>query len=172
MRFRQIARAGLLLVPFLALLGQYGERRNQSYEREMQNPSYEDPPDAWVEGEYAFARLRYQQYGGYGRRRGGGWGTDSNKAERHFMQGVRRLTRVDARSVEQIIDADSDEVFKWPWLYAVEVGHWELTEAHAKRLRDYLLRGGFLMVDDFHGSREWEVFTASLQRVFPDRQIV
>lgn len=46
---------------------------------------------------------------------------------------------------------DSDEIFEWPWLYAVEVGYWELSEPQAKRLREYLDRGGFLMVDDFHG---------------------
>jgi len=39
-------------------------------------------------------------------------------------------------------------------------------------LRDYLLRGGFLMVDDFHGTEEWQVFVESLQRVFPDRPII
>ena len=173
---------GILLAPALALTfwgGLYGyqrmgQRRSQEYEREMQSPASEDPPDAWVEGEFAFARLRYRQFGGYGGgyRRRSSWGTDSNTAERHFMQGVRRLTRIDARSVEEIIDADSDEVFKWPWLYAVEVGHWELSESHAKRLREYLDRGGFLMVDDFHGTREWEVFMASLQRVFPDQPVV
>ena len=48
---------------------------------------------------------------------------------------------------------DGDEVYNWPWLYAVQVGEWGLTEAQAKKLRDYLLRGGFFMADDFHGSR-------------------
>ena len=130
----------------------YGQRRSQAYEREMQSPAWEDPPDAWIEKEFAFARLRYRSYGGGFRRRGGGsWGTDANTADRHFMVGVRRLTRVDARSVEEIIDVDSDEMYKWPWLYAVEVGHWELSESQATRLRQYLDRGGFLMVDDFHG---------------------
>ena len=156
-----------------------GQRRSQAYEYEMQSPAPEDPPDAWVEAEFAFARYRYRGYGGGGGRgfgfrgrRSSSWGTDSNTAERHFMRGVRRLSRIDARSVEEIIDADSDEVYKWPWLYAVEVGHWELSEAHAKRLREYLDRGGFLMVDDFHGEYEWDVFMASMQRVFPDRQVV
>jgi hypothetical protein len=154
-------------------------RRNEQYEGEMQDP-VDDPPDAYVEGEYAFARLRYPQFqggfgrgfgrGGYGRRRS--WGVDSNRAERHLMQGVRRLTRLDARSVEEIIEADSDEVFNWPWLYAVEVGHWQLTDSQAKRLREYLDRGGFLMVDDFHGEYEWQVFMASLQRILPDRPVV
>jgi hypothetical protein len=54
----------------------------------------------------------------------------------------------------------------------VEVGHWDLTDAQAQKLREYLLRGGFFMCDDFHGSREWQVFVASMSRVFPDRPIV
>ena len=76
------------------------------------------------------------------------------------------------RSVEEIIDVDSDEIYNWPWIYAVEVGGWELNEPQARRLRDYLDRGGFLMVDDFHGSWEWAAFMASLKRVFPDRQVI
>jgi len=88
------------------------------------------------------------------------------------VQGVRRLTRIHTRSVEQVVDLDSDEIYNWPWIYAVEVGHWALTDAQCKRLRDYLLRGGFLMVDDFHGTWEWENFMASMSRVFPDRPVV
>src|SRR5439155_25883761 len=41
-----------------------------------------------------------------------------------------------------------------------------------RKLRDYLLRGGFFMCDDFHGTREWQNFTLSMNRVFPDRPIV
>jgi Domain of unknown function (DUF4159) len=141
---------------------------NAQYEYEMQNP-VDDPPDAREKAEYAFARLRYRGARGYRR---SSWGTDSNKAERQFVQGVRRLTRIHTRSVEQIIDVDSDEMFNWPWLYAVEVGYWELDERQARRIREYLDRGGFLMVDDFHGSAEWENFARSLRRVFPDRPIL
>lgn len=145
---------------------QYGHYNR--YADEMQNPA-PDPPDAAEKTEYAFARLRYRSPGGWRR---SSWGTDSNKAEQHFVQGVRRLTRVHARSSEQIIDVDSEDVYEWPWLYAVEVGHWYVDERQAKRLRDYLDRGGFLMVDDFHGTYEWEVFMASLRRIFPDRPVV
>ena len=88
------------------------------------------------------------------------------------MEGVRRLTRIHARSVEEIIDVDSDEIYKWPWLYAVEVGHWQLNPPQAKRLREYLDRGGFLMVDDFHGEQEWRVFMDSLLLIYPDRPVV
>jgi hypothetical protein len=119
-------------------------------------------------------------YGGW-RRRGpdnwtlgrSSWTTDYPRSDRHLSAAVRRLTRIHVRSVEQPINPDDgDEVYNWPWLYAVEVGHWELTDAQAAKLRDFLLRGGFFMCDDFHGTNEWEVFIATMQRVFPDRPIV
>src|SRR2546426_525059 len=157
------------LVPAAILWG-FQKRYNQQYEYEMQDP-VEDPPDAAVKAEFTFARLRYRSYR-YGGRYWGrsSWGIDSNRADRLFAQGVRRLTRVDTKSVEEIIDVDDGPMFDYPWLYAVEVGHWELSEPQAKKLREFLDRGGFLMVDDFHGTREWAVFMASLQRVFPDKQ--
>jgi hypothetical protein len=76
------------------------------------------------------------------------------------------------RSYEQVVDLDSDDIFNYPWVYAVQVANWSFTDAEAKRLREYLLKGGFLMVDDFHGTFEWEVFRASMSRVFPDRPVV
>src|SRR6478735_4514745 len=65
-----------------------------------------------------------------------------------------------------------DELLDYPFLYAVEVGRWYLNDEEAAKLRDYLLRGGFLMVDDFHGSLQWEGFMESMRRVFPDREVV
>ena len=98
---------------------------------------------------------------------------DYPKSDRTLPQIVRRLTRIDARSLEQPVNLeDGDDVFYWPWLYAVEVGHWSLTADHAAKLRDYLQRGGFLMVDDFHGPDEWSIFMASMRRVLPGRPVV
>jgi hypothetical protein len=183
MRLTTIAIPAALLMTALGTIHAFqrrylsGERVSQQYEWEMQNPA-QDPPDAHEKTEWAFARLRYPSYGrgggrGFGRRgRGYSWATDANKADRQFIMGVRRLTRLHARSVEQVVDIDDPAIFDWPWLYAVEVGHWELSIEQAKRLRDYLDRGGFLMVDDFHGTYEWEVFYQSLARVFPDRPVV
>jgi hypothetical protein len=120
-----------------------------------------------------YARRTYSRWGGDWAAGGTSWTIDYPRADRHIAEMVRRLTAVDARSVEQAVNLDDgDDVFNWPWLYAVEVGTWELTEAQAQKLREYLLRGGFLMIDDFHGSYEWEIFKESMQRVFPDRPIV
>ncbi|MGH9674369.1 MAG: DUF4159 domain-containing protein, partial [Bryobacteraceae bacterium] len=160
--------AALLVAAALAA-AQHGSRRWARYEPEMQNPA-DDPPDAWVEGEFAFARLRFRSpRGGYWRAR---WGTDANKSERQFIQGVRRLTRIHARSVEEIVDIDSDEIYNWPWMYAVAIGDWVLSEAQIRRLRDYFDRGGFLMVDDFHNEREWADFMAGISRILPNSMMV
>src|ERR1035437_114703 len=148
------------------------------------------PDDYQTKHEWTRARLRYPDITGYpersyyGRAFPGYWTMDFPRSDRHLLAGVRRLTRIDTKSVEQVVSLDgSDDVFNWPVLYGVEVGHWALTDDEAKRMREYLLRGGFFMCDDFHGSElyqsrdmpqplnEWEVFTRSMGKVFPDRAI-
>jgi len=97
---------------------------------------------------------------------------DYPRSDRHFSEALRRLTRIQTRSVEQPVDLDDGDQYDWPFLYGVEVGHWDLTDEQAKGMREYLLRGGFFMCDDFHGAIEWDVFSASMRKVFPDRPIV
>ena len=140
------------------------------------------PQDYREKTEWAFARLMYPQaYGGRGFRnrnsdwREGNsmWTQDYPRADRHFSQAIRRLTRLHSRSVEQPVNLDDgDDVYNWPWLYAVQTGQWRLTDPQALKLREYLLRGGFFMCDDFWGESQWLVFLDSMQRVFPDRPIV
>jgi hypothetical protein len=125
---------------------------------------------SWPTEEFHFARMYYNGYGG-------GWGrstfrTDYPEAEQHFTLGVSRLTRVEIGQRPRMLEVTDDTIFDYPWLYAVEVGRWYLNDGEAARLREYLLRGGFLMTDDFHGSAQWSNFVESMQRVFPDRPIV
>ncbi len=162
--------AGLALadpMPFRQLLG------IEYYDFPL--PRGHDKPSEWV-----FARLmypesrssRYYGWGGDWRQGGTSWTIDYPRADRHIAEMIDRLTALDVRPVEQPVNLDDgDDVFYWPWLYAVEVGTWELTDAQAAKLREYLLRGGFLMVDDFHGTYQWAVFMESMKRVFPDRPI-
>lgn len=139
------------------------------------------PSDYREQAEWTFARLMYppvgRYYGGfafYGSYKEGAsnWAMDYPRSDRHLAQAVRRLTRIAARSAEQLVDLDEKEVFDWPWLYAVETGHWDLTDEQARTMRQYLLRGGFFMTDDLHGAIEWEVFAAGMKKIFPDRPIV
>jgi hypothetical protein len=165
--------AGLLFATLgpMAILG-FQSRVSQRFEYEMQDP-VDDPPDAGVKAEFSFGRLRYRSgFGGRGFGRGGGWGIDANRADRLFSVALRRLTRVDTRSVEEVIDVDDGPMLDFPWLYAVEVGRWSVSEAQGKRIREFLDRGGFLMVDDFHGGAEWDNFMLGLRQIYPDKQVV
>ncbi len=137
-------------------------------ESDWRNPAGADERTEWT-----FARLRYDGYygGGFDRRGGSRWTTDYPKAERQFVQGVRRLTRIDAKSIGQVVDPDTDELFDWPWAYAVEVSSWDFSLEQAERMREFLLKGGFLMVDDFHGTAEWQMFEAGLRKIFSERPI-
>jgi hypothetical protein len=129
----------------------------------------------WPTHEFHFTRLQYSDGGyggGYGRYGRGSAFVDWPEAEDHFERGVGRLTVVDTSIEPRVLRPTDDNLFDYPWLYAVEVGYWSLDESDAAHLREYLLRGGFLMVDDFHGSVEWQGFVESMRRVFPDRPIV
>ena len=154
--------AAAALVPVLV----FSDSRNMAAQADSPLPGVE----------FEFTRLVYTEnpefsrgWGGLGSRR---WMTDAPEAETHLLQGIKRLTRVSASSEGTAVRLDDDALFDRPFLYAVEVGHWYLSEGEAARLREYLDRGGFLMVDDFHGTREWEGFMASMRRVYPDRPVV
>ncbi len=91
----------------------------------------------------------------------------------HYASLLRRLTTIDVRSVEQPVNLeDGDDVFDWPYLIVGLPGFWELTDEHTAKLREYLLRGGFLFCDSFFGSDQWEGFAEGMRRVFPDREII
>jgi hypothetical protein len=139
------------------------------------------PHDFNEKTEWVFARLMYPsipdahfRHAGWDWTQGhSSWTNDYPRADRHFLLAIRRLLRLQVRSVEQPVNLDDgDDVYNYPWLYAVFVGEWDLTDRQAKTLREYLLRGGFLMCDDFWGTRDWEVFAQSIKRVFPDRPVV
>jgi hypothetical protein len=152
--------------------------------------AYDDiplPPDYQQKSEWIFARLMYPQNpvsrnggfrGGFRgsrdwRQGGTSWTQDYPRADRHFAQALRRLSRIQVRSVEQPVNLDDgDDVYNWPWLAAGEMGDWLLTPEQVKKLRDYLLRGGFIYMDDFWGPNEWDRFMVSMSEVFPDREIV
>ena len=144
--------------------------------------SFPLPSDAGQPSEWVFARLMYRPAPGARWARSGingwpsgnsSWTQDYPRADRHFLTALRRLTRIDARSVEQPVNLDDDDdVYNWPMLYAVRLGEWDLTDKQAAKMRDYLDRGGFFWCDDFWGTYEWQVFMASMSRVLPGKEPV
>lgn len=130
---------------------------------------------------FVIGRMMYPS--GWGRGRGGdwrsggtSWAVDYPKGDRYYASILRRLTKIDARAVEQPVnlvdEIDPDDVFNWPYLMVGLPGYWDLTDEMVRKLREYLLRGGFLFCDSFFGQDMWDGFEAGMQRVFPDRQII
>ena len=114
-------------------------------------------------------------YTGYGRGwygRGGSWSTDYPKGDRQFLIVLKRLVRLNAYDWENAVSLADPDIRRFPVIYAVEVGRMDMTEEEVDGLRSYLEAGGFLIVDDFWGSREWAQFEYNMARVFPDRPIV
>lgn len=123
------------------------------------------------QAEFHMARLIYRD-SPEARRGYGMWAIDYPAAEFHIIQGIRRLTRVDTADDSIHLSLSDDRIFDFPWLFAQQVGTWYLNDFEARRLREYLDRGGFLVADDFHGSHDWVIFYESIRRVFPDRPII
>jgi hypothetical protein len=137
------------------------------------------PPDYQKPAEFVFGRLMYPPNSLFGFRGGNWkegaspWTIDYPLGDRNFARLLRRLTTISTRSVEQSIDLDDgDEVFNWPFLYIDTPGAMDLTDSQVAKLREYLLRGGFVVCDSFFGSREWAPFEETMKRVFPDRPIL
>jgi hypothetical protein len=134
--------------------------------------------------EFHFIRVEYTDLPQYHRRFGyasrngtgrGWWVVDWPDADEHFTSGISRLTRIDAGDPRHLSFTD-EHLFEYPWVYATQTGWWGLTDAECAKLREYLLRGGFLMVDDFWGQigddEQWEVFRSTMERVLPGHEIV
>jgi hypothetical protein len=161
----------LLLAATIAALAQ--RSRFQRDEEAEPRPAF--PSQA----EFHFIRLEYTDLPefhrgfGYASRRGTGngwWVVDWPDADDHFTSGVERLTRVDTGDPRHLRLTD-DRLFDYPWIYATQAGWWGLSDAETARLREYLLRGGFIVVDDFWGAEQWEIFRETMNRVLPGRPI-
>jgi hypothetical protein len=153
--------------------------------REYEGQEYNDfplPQDYRDKAEFVFARLMYPQgnWGIFGwlyrfdwRQGRSAWTNDYPRADRHFVLALRRLTRLQVRSVEQPVSPDDgDDIYNWPFLYCVGPDQWNMSDAELAKVRDYLARGGFLLGDDFWGPEDWAYFQRNMSKLLPGRPIV
>jgi hypothetical protein len=144
-----------------------------------------EPGQVPYDGRFVFARLRYTEgvspdelgggrFGRRGRGQGPPWSHDYPRAERHFMKILQEITTLDAYTGPAggaIVDIGSRELFNYPVSYMAEAGFWTQTDAEAANLRAYLLKGGFMLFDDFRGA-DWTNFETQMRRVLPDVRMV
>jgi len=111
------------------------------------------------ESELHIARLIFQTQPWSGRGPGRPWwAIDWPDAEAHFIGGINRYTNIDVAPDSRHLRLTDDAIFDYPWLFVQQVGRWQLSELERSRLGEYLARGGFMVVDDFHGPEQWKNF--------------
>lgn len=96
------------------------------------------------------------------------WAHDYPTAEYNMYDMLKRLTVVDVTGDPKVLELDSDEIFNYPVLYLCEIGYWELKDDRARRLGEYLNRGGFLIVDDFRLQHELARFRQQMLKAVPN----
>jgi hypothetical protein len=136
--------------------------------------------NAPYDSKYHFVRVRYDGggggFGGFRRgRRGDTWSHDYPRAERNFLQILKETTLIETQwQGSNVLTFDDPELLKYPIAYIVEVGYWNPSDDEVKALGEYLLKGGFLIVDDTRGERgfEFQNFASHMERALPGLSIL
>ncbi len=120
---------------------------------------------------FAFTRIRYNR--GVFRRGGDGWSHDYPTADRNLGAILDYITNMRVRlDGTNILDLDDPRVFDNPIVYMSEPGYWTGNDAEARSLREYLLKGGLIIFDDFEGPAHWANMTAQMRRALPDHRFL
>jgi hypothetical protein len=154
--------AGVLLMT-LPLEAQRGGRNRGVgfFGAESLNPPYD--------GRLTFTRIRYG--GGFGRG-GDAWNHDYPYADRYLSLILDEITAIAPNlDATNILDLEDPEIFRQPILYIWEPGYWGISEEGARNLRDYMLKGGFVIFDDFEAG-QWYNFEAQFRRALPEAEFI
>ncbi len=141
----------------------------------IQNPVFQNPA---YDGRFTFARLSYTTSpGGYYYRGLPAWAHGYDLAERNLVQILNSLSTVHPRLETGVVyGLDDPALYKYPLSYMTEAGYWTLTDKEALAFRGYLLKGGFVIFDDFRddfrGGGGYENFAANMKRILPDARVI
>jgi hypothetical protein len=130
-------------------------------------------PEAFQKDVFTFVRIKYNVDGTHGwghTRPDERWMIDFPEADLNFSYRLQQMTSLKVDPNTRNVELTEKELFDYPFIYIVEPGRLTFTDEEAAILRNYLLNGGFLMVDDFWGERDWQAFHQEIRKVFPDRE--
>lgn len=133
------------------------------------------PEDRYAGLEWTFVRIRYHFITEDLRYRRAfvdePWYIDAPAAEENLSRRIQAVTSIVVHD-PIVLTLDDPALFQHPWIYFVEPGNLKMTDRDVANLREFLLRGGSAMFDDFHGPYEWKNLEDELKRVFPERKII
>ena len=173
---RQIVTASLLVfLVLLALLPSVGQQHLSGFEDggPISSRPTQLPANTKVTGEFRFVRIMYPSpHSPYNQWFGAAWKVDYPEADVNFTEGIHSWASTNLRLAQPVqVRPTDDRLFDYPFAYIVEPGHMELTDEDAAALREYLMRGGFLFLDDFHGEFEWQHARGEIKKILPEYEI-
>jgi hypothetical protein len=142
--------AALLALPLVAT-GQF--RRQQTATATVDYNSH-----------FAFTRIRYPN---------GNWSHDYPLADRNLGAILDYISHIRVRlDGTNVFDLDDPGIFDNPIIYVSEPGYWRISPSEAENLRKHLLKGGFIIFDDFEGDGHWRNMTAQMAQALPDHHFI
>lgn len=118
---------------------------------------------------FQFARVKFNESGRFF---WAGWAHDYPRAERNLLKILSEVTGIKTTpNSYTIVELNDPRIMELPLLYFSEPGTWAITPQETENLREYFMRGGFAIFDDFDGPWQWAAFEASIKTVFPERQL-
>ncbi|MGH8436257.1 MAG: DUF4159 domain-containing protein [Pseudomonas sp.] len=164
-----------LLAGACLLIGTSLTAQNRGWGREgpLRSPLREGLPDR--RGGFMFCRMLFTQ--AFSLPSGFGWSTDYPRSDQNFMTRLPQLTATgvskwdDGEPGHAVVRPTDENLFQCPFLFASDIGTAEFSDAEVTALRAYLMKGGFLWVDDFWGRRAWRQWSSQIERVLPEYQI-
>jgi Domain of unknown function (DUF4159) len=164
--------AALVLATVAPATGQRGFRRG--FRQQEREPTVHNLP---YDGRFTFARIAYVTApGGYYYMGLPAWAHGYPRAGINLTKIMDATTLLRAHTDgTNVFTLDDPELFRYPVAYMTEAGFWTMTDQEAQNLRAYLLKGGFLIFDDFRDdfrNAGWENFERQMRRVLPNASIV
>ena len=162
-----VTLAGVMFVALRAAPGGAPRPEPQQDFRTLIDQRPKPKDDRVGPSEFYFTRGVYTSYW-----RRNSWAIDYPKADRQFMAAVNTLVDMNAHDYENPVRLDDPSLRRFPFLYILEIEDMALSPPEIQGLRDYLLAGGFLVIDDFWGSYAFANLEQQMRQVFPQYQIV
>ena len=162
-RFARPVALAVLVAVVLAAAAALAQRRGRGFGALIRSPTAES-----FDGAFNFCRALFS-YSNMGD--GGGWLVDYPRADINLSIRLSELTKtrisLDASGEPNhlVVRLTDPELYQCPFVMMTEVGQAYFSPEDASRLRDYLLKGGFLWADDFWGSYAWDHFEGEISKV-------
>jgi len=169
--------AGLTALLIVASAAGVFAQRRGFFRGPVDAPIDKAPP---YDGKLTFARLKFTTGpGGYYYGGLPAWAhgyipiREGIRAETAFTKILNAVTNMNSHiDGTKVVDVGDPELFQYPVVYATEAGYMELSDKDVANLRDYLQKGGFLILDDFRAPYDWGPFAENVRRMFPNEQLV